>query len=601
MIGTLEFIKCAGSLTTAECPIIEQDSDLDGYVKQVYDNVHFLEDTQQDIVMPAFDGWADCNIVRFTNKADSKVFYYWIAQAMRSSEAKGSNVYSLTFNAPLTLLKKGDRVSGIWLRSPDNFTPWKQQAIVSGTLGYTDNVVEFPTMPKSAPLTAKGMDVYWVSITATRTPAGKQGSLELYGFPCALDPNHAMKDSGGSSIYFADSTSEIGYTAFPDLSSIINGETLTMIGLTVNEITDISITRSAPFACSMTYKQVEVSEGVYYTYNIFDISGCTPVYITRSSEGVGVFPMYHITGTDSFPQAPMRAVVMSLTAKEMACGTISIRDTNGSAIATIPTSWAKTYEGGVGVLTVLHQSIADFAQCYDRVMVMDPYNQGLSANRALGIFQIPATHLPYVGDQWDTYQAYSMSYDREAMQFGIDQARNAMITNVATSVANTAVGVATGGATFAAQGAVTAAQQVGHTMGNVQAGASTGTGIVGSIVGYYQQKHAAEFNQQLTERRAQGQPGNAYNVNYGLSYLMNEVSTPNCLILSMPVGLTDSKFKEFIEDFGYANEGRATIEIDYGFYQGTLFSTYALTGPRFNELINDFNNGIRLVHPVGRQ
>lgn len=592
MIGRLDFIQSAGSLTTAEYPLIASDDEMDAYVKKTYSNVHFVEDTEQTITMPSFDGWADCNLVRFVNEDKTWTAYYWITTANRSSDVSGANVYTLMLNAPMTLLKKGDALKGNWLRTPQNLTPWKQQNIISGTMGYTDHIEELPTMPTDPYISEYGYDVYWVSITATMGPTGKQGTLELYGYPVKVKSDSALCDDSDGSLEYKKDDGTFG--SFPSITEIINGETLTWIGLTTDEIKDISITRSAPYAGTMSHESEETSAGTY-VHKIYTIEGIQPKFITRSDGTKGALAMYHITGSDAFPTI-VNDVTMHLSAKEIACGNIAVRDTNGANIANIPTSWiSKDYADYSGDITMKHQCIADFSQCYDRLEVTD------ANGNALGIFQIPATHLPYIGDQWDSYRAYSMSFDREAMQFGIDQARNQMLANLADSAINATVGLATGGATFAAQGAVSLAEQTAHDMGNIQSGVATGTGIVSSIVGYYQQEHAARFNQQLTERRTQAQPGNAYNVNYGLSYLMNTARTPNCIVVSMPVGLTDSMYDRYIADFGYANEGFATFTVDYGFYQGTLYSTRTLTGPRFNQLINDFNNGIRLIPPYGRQ
>lgn len=549
MIGTVEFIKCAGSLSTAECPIVASDSEFDSYVVKAYSNVKFIEDLKQTLTMPSFDGWSGCNMVRFkeSNATTPWTAYYWVTDAVRSSIAQGCTDFVLEFNAPTSMLKKGSSVNGQWLRSPTNFTPWKQQNVISGTMSYTDKRYVLSDMDDYAAWN----DTYWVSITATKTPDNVQGSIEIYGFPAILsDPVFADQSSGYT-------TSVNGTLAvFPSISDLINGKTLSQLGLTASEISDISITKGCPFGCYM-----ESSTGYFRLGskpNYVD-----PVYIkyndgssTKNSECV----LYHVSGSIGITYyVPFKKVTsITVTDMELACGQFNVIDCNGSCVANIPSNWIVDNQ-----LKVSTEVVVDFSQIYWRVSVLHP-----TTNKTLGIFQMNECHLPYISSQWDNYRAYSMSFDRESMKFANEQAAKSAIANTVSSIATL----------------------------NVKAVALT---AASSYFGYKQTENANNFNQNLSERKIQAQPSSGYGINYGLGYIINSNRTPMALVVSLPQGLTTSIFNEFIENFGYVNEGEYTMPINYGFYQGTVYSTTAMTGPKLAELVAMFNAGVRLIKPSG--
>lgn len=552
MIGRIEFLKCAGSPATAEYPLIADNSEMDTYVVSARDSMKFVEDIRQTIIYPNFDGWSECNMVRFTQTGVSNpwIAYYWITDAVRTSDANVATEFALEFNPITTLLKKGDAVNGNWLRSPVNYTPWKQQAVVSGTMQYTSRRFLFDTMPDDSTL----RHIHWVSITSS-----SEGSLEIYGFPIYVSTSNPIIPNLYRVEYKLNGTLQ----SFPSLYDLIDGSMLTTIGITADTITDISITRSRPIACQLVY---DSSQGVYY----FDATNMNPSKLT-TGDTTGKYAVYKMTQTNAGWSVPTDTLTIQLSESELACGQIAIRDTNNSNLAMIPTSYADTDRR----LYLAHRCTIDFAQIYDRVYVTD---STFDTENAYAVYQIPNTHLPYVGSAWDTYKAYSMSYDREAMEFGIDQANRQMQASLVSQGIGMVASVASG---------------------NVAGMVSSAAGMATTYKNAQMAEQATRFNQDLSERRVQAQPGNGYNVNYGLAFLINEITSPICVIISMPTGITDTIFSEFVRDFGYSNEGEYEQTITYGFYQGTVYSTPTLTGPRYNELINAFNRGIRLVNPSG--
>lgn len=553
MIGKCEFIKSAGSLSTAEHPLIASDADMDAYVVATYENVVFFEDLRQSLTMPAFEGWSDCNMVRFTDNA-GKVSYYWIVGAVRSSDVQGANVYDLAYNAVTSLLKSGDTLRGQWLRSPVNYTPWKQQNIISGTMAYGRETAICDTIPRGFLKTP----VLWVSVTATKDPAGTQGTYEIYGFP--------VRGASLADIYSDDTSAlraDLG--AYPSLHDIFGGQSLSKMGLTTDEIMDISVTPFMPFeTANITTDSFVLTDASGYV-----ISPSKVTYNNGTETAESECYMYNITsGIADDVQLHHTSGTIPLTDIEYACGSLNIVKGDGTILANIPTAWAVD-----GAIVFDTQVVCDYAQMCIVMRITDADGNDKT------VLTIPCDHIPYIGNSWDTYRAYSMSYDRDAMQFGISQARDNATLSLIKSGANAVAAVATG---------------------NISGAVGSAVNAVDTIQNQYLYEKAANFNQQLTERRTQAQPGNAYNVGYGIFQLYMNMIRPVRAIVSIPDGLTQDIYDSFVSNFGYANEGEYDQTLKHGFYQGTVYSSPTLTGPRFNELINAFNAGIRLIDPAGQ-
>lgn len=594
MIGTVEFIRCAGSLATGEHVLPSSDSEMDTYVVKVYSGVQFVEDMQQTVTMPSFDGWSECNMVRLTqtNQTEGKPAwkaYYWITDAVRSSDVTGSTIFNLEFNPVTTMLKKGDSIKGQWIRSPTNYTPWKQQNVISGTMAYTD---------KKKNLAVCEYGVYklgWLSITTTHDiiTGNPSYGLNVIGIPIVYSGSTLL--SYHTRMVDNNNTSKV----FPNLNDIIN-DPFDNIGLTAAEILDISMTDVIPFNYTVTgfdsghlKIQLQSESGVFVA---------TPLQCRYHDGDEAKYSTYYMFDISTSGIVPITYVDdLTITDKELACGSINIRDRNGSVIANIPSGWFSN-----NTIRVVTECVVDVCQIYKRLKI---YSYGSSVPCTTLI--TTEAHLPFTGSQWDSYRAYAMSYDREAMEFSIDQAKRQAMTNVIDATISTATGLATAGASYAAQNAVRVAAGANTAQMNaaeVSYGQqrsfiqSQGTqGIFGSITAYITAEKSARFTQNLTERRTQAQPGNAYSTQYGLSYIMNQLDTPTCVIVSMVPGLTDDIFNEFIENFGYANEGEYTQTMQYGYYQGTVFTSPTMTGPRFDSLINFFNAGVRLIPPTGNE
>lgn len=603
MIGTVEFIKSAGSMTTAEYPLLSSDADMDAYVVKTYENVMFVEDLAQTLTMPSFEGWSECNMVRFKQSLNSNpwVAYYWITDAVRSSDVDGATVFNLEFNPIATLLKKDGKLDGIWLRSPFNYTPWKQQAVASGVMGLSRKEELGGLMPK---WTIDGLQhTVWVSITATKDPDATQGTYELYGFPAVVSQfNTAMQSlyySGDAyRIHSMTKDSEGNYLDFPLLNDIFTGDSLTAIGLTTAEILDISITPYAPFVCDVAWNTLDDGTsrqnfGIKGVLGAFSPDPVQVQYNDGTKDTLSKYGMYNLTSSRGYWAKPLiQRTDLTISEMEYSSGQIVLMRGDGSILNTIPTGYFELGMNNNYDVVLASRVLCDFCQIIMEIGVYAPSD----LKTPLMDFTLPCTHIPYIGNQWDNYRAYSMSYDREAMEFNLDQAKSALIFNSYMSMANAATGAIMGFTGAALTGGATAMN--GASLNAISSVQSAGMGVISNIFAYAQQKEAAQFNQNLTERQTQTQPGNAYGASYGLFNLAIDIETPMTIGVTLPIGLTEDIFNEFIEDFGYANEGAKELDITYGFYQGTIRTSPTLTGPRLASLINAFNAGVRLI-PVG--
>lgn len=602
MIGTVEFIKSAGSMTTAEYPLLSSDADMDAYVVKTYENVMFVEDLAQTLTMPSFEGWSDCNMIRFKQSSNSNpwVAYYWITDAVRSSDVDGATVFNLEFNPIATLLKKGGKLDGIWLRSPFNYTPWKQQAVASGTMSINRELKIATLMPKyySSSTGTLIETMLWVSITATKNPDGVQGSYEIYGFPITLADDSIQSlyyDGDGGHVASNGTDADGNYLDFPTLSDVFTGDILTTTGLTASEILDISITPYRPFECMVS----KYSTGYRFVMGGGTALDPKPVqvkYNDGTKDTLSKYAMYNLTSSvGRLVETYQTQTIVELSDMEYSCGQLAVMKGDGTIVQAIPTGLFHAIAGSGHYVGIYTRIVCDYCQMVIECQVV---TVGTTDPELLFKFTMPCTHIPYIGNQWDNYRAYTMSYDREAMEFTLDQAKNALIFNSYMSMANAATGAIMGFTGAALTGGATAMN--GASLNAISSVQSAGMGVISNIFAYAQQKEAAQFNQNLTERQTQTQPGNAYGAQYGLFNLLMDIENPISIIVSLPFGLTEDIFNEFIEDFGYANEGAKELDITYGFYQGTIRTSPSLTGPRLASLINAFNAGVRLIPTGGK-
>ena len=280
----------------------------------------------------------------------------------------------------------------------------------------------------------------------------------------------------------------------------------------------------------------------------------------------GKFAFYNLSDPTFIHAVPLiETVTVSLSALERASGTVMLKDHTGAAIATVPTSWGSSFE-------VSTQCICDHGKLLTLVTI-----EGVE-------YTIQEGHLPYVGSAWAEYVAYSMSYDRQAMENSIDYANQRMTADLLT------------GAAGAVQGAGLAALGGSGPLAIATGLMNFGLGAAGTMIERSISERQARDEQALAERRVRGQAGTAYASAYGVIYCLMNLRHPAIIEINMPAGLTDSVDLAYTSVHGFPAEGVRTITIKQGFLQGRIFADDVLhLGPWFDMMNEKLSNGIRFV------
>lgn len=501
-----------------------------------------FKDLDQTIRVPEFTGWETVNLVclRFTGDW----MYFWVTASRTSSTVMGAVEFALTYNGPLSQLGLNGAYTASVMRSPYTSLT-KQTQVISGAMEFSRSI-ELGSI--KGPL---GYKVYWLQLTATEymtdaAPAVRESNhLSRYGWFVSFNEdnqiNHRLTASNGT---------------MPSLNDIIS--TPTVLGFSsADVITDISISEICPF-----YYSYDSSSG--YTLRTLPSGGTT---LHARNWGESKYVYWALDEEDSYPRTAANTVTMTLTEMEMTCGSVTITDRTGSSLVSIPTAWF----GSDRSLTVTTKVFADYSGMTYRIEVNG------------SIIQAPCSHLPYLGSAWETYRAYSMAYDRQAMNNTIDTATRQTELGISTSAANAIVGLASTDVTGAL------------------------TSVAGQYISAWSSRAANDISaeslrtqQAITERRMQAQPATVYGSQYGLMYCFETWNTPAAIQLSMPAGLTAATFNAYGEAFGFANETvDADTTITQGYWQLRFSTQTGLdSGPRFDRLNSMITNGIRITGSV---
>lgn len=551
MIGTIEFFRIPASLTSSDYPVFTSvNASLTAYRSVIYSNCKFTKDFQQRIDIKEFDDWTKVNLCRLTS--GSWIGWYWITDRSQKSNVSASVEFAIEYNPVSSLLTKAASLTGYWTRAPTNISVYKGQSVMSGAMEIVDTY-NF----NNSIVTVSGLGTYqlfWVSVTSTYNPDTNADGLTVIGFPIAILDDSTNAKLTESRIYTGTSVATIGSDAFPLLSEIIDDAST--IGLTVDQILDISVSVILPYEYSV-YKDT-IGAGYGIRFNLKQDS--TDYGGTKLGTKCGYIP------NNYYQQLIWSRQYYGLSDMAVDCGSVGIINEAGVIVQQIPTAWF----GDTASMYISVQCVVDYCQMYLKV---DVGNQ---------TFQLPTTHIPYIGSAWDTYRAYSLSYDREAMEFSIANARESLNVQTNANVANGVIG---------AIGSVLSGDIGGAVSGLLGTGVQTATA-------YKQQDisdKATRFAQDLTERRIQAQPASAYGTSYGLSYIWNCLTRMPGIAISLPAGLTENIYNDYVTRYGYSVEGKATLTIETGFYKGQIVPTMTLCGGEFDLLNDVFMNGVHIT------
>lgn len=551
MIGSIEFFKVPGSLTSGDYPIFSSSTaSLASYKTNTYSNCKFTKDFQQRITVPEFDAWTTVNMARLTSGAWTR--WYWITDRHTSSITNSAIEFAIEFNAPTSMLTQSSTLNGYWTRAPTNISVYKGQSVMSGAMEI-DSIQAFNN--SIVTLTELGTyQLFWVSVTATYNPDLNKDALTIIGFPIAISQADDSAKLTESRIYTGLTTATLSSDAFPTLTDIINDAS--SIGLTVEQILDVSISVILPYEYKVTKDSISGAQVIRFNLKQDD----TEYTATKLGTYCGYIP------NNYYQNLIWDKQYVSIPEMISDCGSVGIINESGAIVQQIPTAWF-----GEDLSTYISvQCIVDYCQMYLKITFGEQ------------IIQMPTTHIPYIGSAWDTYRAYSLAYDREAMEFSINNARESLNVQTNANVANGVIGA----------------------IGNVLSGDIGGavSGLLGSGIqtttAYRQQDiadKATRFDQDLTERRIQAQPASAYGTSYGLSYIWNCLKQIPGIVKSKPAGLTDEIYNDYVTRYGYSVEGKASLTVQTGFYRGQLVTSATNSGGEFDRLNEVFMNGLHIT------
>ena len=546
MQATVDFLKMPVGLSTGQYPLLTSlDQNLTTYIVKT-DVLNVRKDLYQVVRVADFEGSESCNMIRIRGYG-----LYWITTRDTSTDVNGSVSFALSACAPSSMLFSGDAVDGEFSRLPENACPWLKRQARTGDILPTRSV-DLPSMGTNS----RGNLKVWIQVTSTTylssTGSATENRYATYGFFATVN------DRGGWGDYVAADGEAENRKYYPNIQDVISNPEY--MGLQASTIQDISISVRCPFKFveSGLYMNLVKSDGTVIPTNAV---GPENTAITG-----GRFAFYNLSDPTFIYAVPLiETVTVTLSALERASGTVMLKDHTGAAIATVPTSWGSSFE-------VSTQCIGDHGKLLTLVTI-----EGVE-------YTIQEGHLPYVGSAWAEYVAYSMSYDRQAMENSIDYANQRMTADLLT------------GAAGAVQGAGLAAISGSGPLAIATGLMNFGLGSAGTMIERSISERQARDEQALSERRVQGQAGTAYASAYGVIYCLMNLRHPAIIEINMPAGLTDSVDLAYTNVHGFPAEGVLTITMKQGFIQGRIFADDALRlGPWFDMMNEKLSNGIRFV------
>ena len=546
MKAVVDFLKMPVALSTGEYPLLTSlDQDLSAYIVQSV-TLNVRKDLAQTVRTVEFDGSERVNMARIRGLG-----MYWITTRDTSTDVQGTVSFSLSACAPSTLLFSYDRVIGEFSRLPENLCPYLSRQAITGDLAPSRSV-DLPMMG----VNDRGNLKVWIQVTSTTyissTGTAKEGTLTTYGMFATVNSR------GGWGDYVAASGEAENRMYYPNITDIVSNPEL--MGIQASTIQDISISVRCPFKF--------MESGLYM--NLVKSNGTViPTNAVGPENGAitgGRFAFYNLSDPTLITVVPLvENVTISLSDLERASGQVIIKDHNGSAVGMVPTSWGDIIEASV-------QCVGDHGKLLTIVTVNDVE------------YTIQEGHLPYVGSAWAEYIAYSMSYDRQAMENSIAYANQRMWADLAT------------GAAGAIQGAAVSAIGGSGPLAVLSGLSSFGLGAAGSMIEKDISERQARDEQALSERRVQGQAGTAYSSTYGVIYCLMNLRHPALIEVDMPEGLTENIDAAYTAVHGYPAEGRRSVSLKAGFYQGRIFAADTIRmGPWFDEMNSKLSNGIRFI------
>lgn len=555
MIAPMSFLRMQGSISSGEYPLLQHDQDLEPMTLEEYRQVHYVDGLQTHADVPSFVGYDSCNVVKIGD------LYYWVTDWRESTGAQHSIDFSLRIMGPTSMFRENDTIRGVWRRTPTNVCPNLNDEISNTAIGHTNKTV---ISRLDVPDLDDDTRTFWLQVTGH-------------------DANGTLNQFGGFVIY--DTASD----GFSWSATVPQGETLdypsygewvsdifAITGMTAEQIDDISISRRCPYSCSLW-------NGTRSYITIDSLSGVDVPVSTRQTSGGHMRNVYSITQLRSLASTidikpNMATITMSRTVNERNITDFNLVDWNGNTVCNVNPHNKDTF-------TINLRMFSDTSGIYMIVTVPDSRS-----------YIIPEGKLTWYGDTNDTYRAYQMNSDRQAMEFAIQNAAHDKQTAQMSAIGNAASSALSG----ITMGALT---------GNPLTAASGGlSGAIGGITDYWSMGRTYEIevmqaNQtaELAKRRAIEQPGASFSPGYGEIYAFLNINNPLSVTHNRPLGLLpydNTYISSWRANFGYPAQGEIGLNAVTGFYQGKLLSSTRMqTGPIWDECNKIFQQGFKFINP----
>lgn len=577
------FYAIPGSQQTGEHPVLTSGQDITSYKVKQYTNVKYTSDLTQNIRVPAFSGAPDCSIVHLQG-----VGYFWINGYRTETITANSITFSIDFNAPMSMLNIGDTVTGEWLRLP-TWTDYLRQNVADDRMeisnrsllqlqscgDFTDNSIKFY--------------VYWVEIVSTNAytdiQAGtkKTDSITKYGFFAAYAPEASEAYRLN---YYLQYKTVNGYKyTYPSLNDVVN-DVDSAIGIEASSIINISISRRCPYRWIGVDSErwlIDDTSTTRYANLVRDhpLYGGGKVGIYRIDKPMRITADGSSTSGYACPQTE-RTLTVSISSFQKAVGQLTLVDEAQNTIADLDTSLLEenALTPGTYNVEIKVRVRSDFTGIYTYVKF------------AGSLFAMNEGHLPWVGSAWETYRAYSLDSDRQAVANAkqiADEEQRIGLVNAGMNA------IGTGGFT---------GSNIGQSAGlKASVAGAAAVGAVSFGLDWLQSEMSKQLtfrkldmDQALTEKRMREASGTPFATAYGLIYCEYMIFGGAQIMLSMPKNIDESYYNDYTDHYGFPAQGVTSQTIQSGYWQGRLPETdNDMTGPKMERLNRTFLDGLRIV------
>lgn len=463
---------------------------------------------------------------------------------------------------------------------PERLPAATPRMVQNWTESYMTKATPYATLPslnKLPKMKLSGISVQalWCEISIV-----KNGVVLRYGFftPAEVYTNSTSPDEGPQNLRRKaddNGTPQI----WPSIYNISQGNVMNCIGIgTMSDIIDISVSEFCPYG----YKVTNIDAN-YDGIALIGVDGNERI-INSNTYNLCEYYWYGITDGAANSQLNIynmkqnrTTLTLTPTDFERHNGRYVIRDSQKNPVMTIPGEMMESS------MTIDAYTYSDTSGIYSFFRYKD----------IIGI--IRGSKIAWATSQWETYKAYSMQYDRQALQNNIDIANKDMEMALIDSAANGIVGGVIGGAV--AGGGVAGAAVGGVT------GLSTFTSTaISANMKREQQIDKLRRDQELTEQRMRNQPGTSNNTTYGYGFVSMIRNFGGAeLTLEMPEGLTETEWNTQTAAWGYPSNKvkQSAVVLTAGYWKGrvTAFTdtnNNTSSGELSNLMVEQFDNGLRL-------